>query len=195
MPVYGLYIQKEIPYFGEMRPAGNTYHYDISVEPEGGWGLLGEYVAGVEQDIMADDVHFSGWTVWGPTDGPQVDNVIIDSGQLDMNGTAGSGQQMYSEACSLAYWTLPRAPVTNKRRWLRKFWRLGLGDSAELSPDVVGGKSQIPQAVQDMLAQAASQVALPPMVGATRSLCTEDGTVATSDGNVRPYFFTRQIGQ
>jgi hypothetical protein len=101
---------------------------------------------------------------------------------------------MYREACALIVWPLPRSPVLNRKRWLRKFIRLPGSQVSVMNDGPVGGYQEVPQTVRtDWLNDYAIDVL---EVGAsnTITLCTFSGVEPNAPPEVRPYLYTRQIG-
>lgn len=196
MAVYAFHIQKEMDYKGVREPFGNTYHYLEGPDDE--WGEtefsdLGVAVARLEQAYMPGGVAFTQFTVWGPTDGPENENVIVLTQDLDFNGTQTAVEPTtFRTTAALVYWPIPRSPVHNRRRWLRKFFRPIEGVTAD--ENFWNGTGTIPddereQFVDDYV-NACRTVATG---GGNGELCSEDGAVTTGDGGVRRYATTRQI--
>lgn len=195
MPVYAVYIEKRATYFGTDAVFGNTYHYLVS-DPPTDWEDFANNIAAEERNVTRSEVEFIGYSVWGPTDGSEFDNVIVDSGSWSFFGAITlQDQYMYREVCALAIWRLPRSQATNRRRWLRKFWRSAPGD-ASISGDALEGSAPIDSSALAALEAAATNLVNPTAAdGTSGQLCTADGDLPTDSGGVRPYFYTRQIGQ
>lgn len=195
MAVFAVYIEKEVDYHGAMRPFGNTYHYSTQTGEPFPDDELARFVANEERLVTASDVRFVRYRTWGPTDGPIFDNVMREEGTLNYFGAGADPSGAYREACSLVVWPLPRSPVTNRRRWLRKFLRLGFGSGSAPGPTVIEGSAPLPADAIASLVAYGDAVRSPGALGLEDSLCTEDGAEPNGPTEVRPYLYTRQIGQ
>lgn len=193
MAVFALYIEKQLPYFGGMEVFGNTYHYSTQAGEPFPDADLALFVAQQEQAITSSRVDFVGWRTWGPTDGAIIDNIIREAGEFSFPGLGPANAGAYNESCSLPTWPLPRSPVLNRQRWLRKFLRLGFGAST-LSAGALEGSAPLPPANQAEIIAYADAVRSPPVLGIEDSLCTALGVEPNGPSTVRPYLFTRQIG-
>ena len=194
MAVFAVYIEKEVKYFGQARPIGNTYHYQtLPGQAFNDAGVVAEVVA-AEKAILPSSVTFREARTWGPTDGEAFDNVMRETIPLSGVGAFTEPTSLYREACVLFVWPLPRSPVTNRRRWLRKFMRLAVA-STSMSPSVIAGIDPIPETQRqyliDTYADAVTEVGGVETIG----LCTADGAEPEGPPEVRPYYYTRQIGQ
>lgn len=194
MAVFAVRTLKRASYFGDSRIFGNTYHY----QPPAAVPFDDEAAAlaciAAERTVTSSEVEFIGWSSWGPTDGSDFDNVMRDSGQLSQQGLVGLTIPMYREICSLVVWPLPRSPITNRRRWLRKFLRSAPG--AISSPYAeLEGNVPLSSAVQEQFDTQYIPDVTVQGAGNDIFLCTEDGTEPTGPGEVRPYLYTRQIGR
>lgn len=194
MAVYALYIEKEVSYFGGVVVMGNTYHYLTAFGEPFRDAAVAEEVAEAEKTITTNEVAFVGWRTWGPTDGPIIDNIIRDAGPLSGVGFGAATQSMYREACALVTWPLERSAVLNRRRWLRKFIRLPSSPTGTFSSGVQSGQVAMTAAQQDaMVTSYANAVREVSIEG--HELCTAAGDVPIGPAEVRPYLYTRQIGQ
>ncbi len=196
MSVFAVHITKKTQYAGGLREFGNTYHYrtlpgqtfqDVDVINE---------VAAAERQVTSEEVTFVRGVTWGPTDGTKFDNVMRETVDLTGPGSSPSPEGMYREACILAVWPMPRSPVTNRKRWLRKFLRMGtIGTS--ISPQEASGAAALSFADRALFVSGyvdpVTQVGGPS--GDSYELCSEDGDLPNKPGLVRPYYYTRQIGQ
>jgi hypothetical protein len=193
MSVFAVYIQKETDYFGGRRKFGNTYHYQTApAQPFNDQAVVDQIVA-AERPVTDNQVDFVGWTTWGPTDGSTFDNVIRESGELSGTGGNTIADAYYKEACMLVVWPMPRSPVTNRRRWLRKFLRMS-GPSG-LSPNQLSGQDPLTPADRSLMVTTyADPVTVVTSGGASSELCSEDGVLPNADPIVRPFLYTRQIG-
>nr|CRY95240.1 hypothetical protein [uncultured prokaryote] len=197
MAVFAIYIQKEARYFGQLRTFGNTYHYEVSDVQTFDDRVAAEYVADAERAVTNSDVTFLRWQTYGPTDGSQVDNVMREDGEL-----TGSGQHLveaglYVEACVLVVWPLPRSPVTNRKRWLRKFLR-SPGFGVDLGGTRAAGQDALTaEHIAELQDEYASVVTtnIGPSGTLDATICTADGVQPNADPIVRPYIYTRQIGR
>lgn len=196
MAVFAIYIEKETNYFGSMKKFGNLYH--VKTDPG---QLMADQTAAqalhdAEKAISSPSVKFTGWQSYGPTDGPEFDNVMREDGTFSDQGFAAEEGAMYAEACMLVVWPLPRSPRTNRKRWLRKFVRLGV-PTPSLSDAQVRAAAPLDntqrQYVFDNYILPVTNV--DGAAASTYELCTADGDTPDKPGEVRPYLYTRQIGQ
>ncbi len=194
MATFAVYIEKEIDYFGGSQRMGNTYHFQTQTLEAFNDATLAEYLAAEEKKVSSPAVRFVGWRTWGPTDGPVIDSIIRDEGPLSGVGTGNSATGIYAEACSLVVFPLPRSPVLNRRRFLRKFLRHSFGIGA-LTNEIAQGADPLPAGNIASLLSYANNVATPPTLGTGRSLSNSLGVVTNGPPEVRPYLYTRQIGQ
>jgi hypothetical protein len=101
---------------------------------------------------------------------------------------------LYKEVCALFAWPLPRSPVLNRKRWLRKFIRMPAGGGSAFPSNVIAGQAAIPAASQTaMLADYGN--AIVNLGGFGHSLCTASGVLPNGPAEVRPFLYTRQIGK
>jgi hypothetical protein len=194
MPVFAVYIEKEVDYFGGSQVMGNTYHYQTDpLEPFNDAGFAAA-VADAEKTVTSSQVRFTGWRTWGPTDGPVIDSIIRDSGPLSGTGSQAAQVGMYAEACALFAWPLPRSPVLNRKRWLRKFIRMPGGGGVAWTPAIYAGQAKLTSAQKTaMLNGYGTPVMDPGFFG--HQLCTADGVLTNGPAELRDYLYTRQIGQ
>lgn len=196
MAVFAVHIKKRTQYAGGPQEFGNTYHYRTDL----GQTFLDEdviaEVVAAERQITSQDVTFVQGTSWGPTDGPDFDNVMRGSVELSGTGNSPSPPGMYREACILAVWPMERSPVTNRKRWLRKFIRMA-SIGASISPEEASGAVAIQAADLSVFASAyvGPVTAVGGASGNAYELCSEEGVLPSAAGLVRPYYYTRQIGQ
>lgn len=198
MAVFALTIEKQVVYQGELHSFGNTYHYKTDVGQVFDDLDVATEVADAERRVTQNNVDFVGWRTWGPTDGTALANVIRASGDLAFSGNAIVNPSMYKEACVLCVIEIARSPVLNRRRWLRKFVRLGGSTAAAFADDVVSGAAPLPAAVQASFVSYMNNVKnAGGASGDAYGLCTEDGDGVPlgSVPEVRPYLFTRDIGR
>ncbi len=194
MAVYALYIEKEVDYFGGRKVMGNTYHYLTDFGEPFRDAAVAQEVADAEKLVTSSDVEFTAWRTWGPSDGPVIDNIIREGGELTGNGQAFPAPNMYREACALFVWPLPRSPVLNRRRWLRKFIRIPGAPDGAFPAAVASGQAAMLPASQALLVSSYADAVLTVNIEG-HQLCTSTGDVPNGPAEVRPYLFTRQIGQ
>lgn len=196
MGVFAVYIKKEASYFGEVRPFGNTYHYKTAPGQTFNDEAVAEAVALEERKVTQGSVTFKGWTTWGPTDGPPLGNVIREQGTLTGVGQGPVANAMYREVCALVVIEIARSPILNRRRWLRKFLRNPgvVGDS--LSDQMLAGAAPLGPAFQTGMKAYGNAIKNISQGGTSVGLCTEagDGIPLATPAEVRPFLFTRQIG-
>ncbi len=194
MAVFAVYIEKEVQYFGGAQLMGNTYHYKTGVGEPFNDAAFATALAAAEKNVTEGSVAFKSWRTWGPTDGPIIDNIIRDDGLLTGTGFGSAQPGQYKESCALFVWPLARSAVLNRRRWLRKFIRMGAGGSTPFQAAVLAGQAQIPAANQTaMLADYGN--AIVNLGGFGHTLCTAFGDTPTGPAEIRPFLYTRQIGQ
>lgn len=197
MAVFAVYIEKETSYTGETRRLGNTYHYQTAAGQTFDDADVATFIKDQEVQITSADVDFVGWTTWGPTDGPAINNVIRDSGTFNEPGQGGLVPGMYAENCALVVQEISRSPVLNRRRWLRKFIRLAAIPGAGYNDSVLRGTAELDPAVRQALEDYLNAVSDVPSGGGSVFLSTENGDgISNGLGSVcRPYLITRQIGE
>lgn len=195
MAVFGVYIEKEVDYFGRRRSMGNTYHYQTGTSQIFNDEAVARQVAEAEQTVTQASVRFTRWVTWGPTDGDSFDNVMREDGEFDFAGIGIQEGAQYREACLLCVWPLPRSETTNRKRWLRKFIRLGSAATALSDSQVAGVNPLDPADIQYVFDNYIGPVTAVTSSADDTELCTADGDTPDKPGVVRPYLFTRQIGQ
>jgi hypothetical protein len=198
MPVYAFSLNKTHEWHGGLEDIGNTYHYQFGngvfeeIELQGFVDQLASY----EKLVMPDTVTYENCTVWGPTDGSENENVIVDT--LGVDGTGGVAAPQGSSQVTTAVfvgWPLPRTPVTNRRRRLGKFLRPAYGacnDEGALS-----GRTRIPQDIQDYIRSnyAAQITTIQDAFSNSADLVTADGVAPTGGPYVSNYITNRQISR
>ncbi len=196
MGVFAVYIKKESPYFGAVRPFGNTYHYKTAPGQVFDDQTVAEKVLLEERKVTQSSVTFKGWTTWGPTDGPDLGNVIRQSGTATGPGQASVAPGMYKEACGLIVIEIDRSPVLNRRRWLRKFLRNPGAVGVGMTAATLAGQDPLPAELQTALVAYGNAIKNIVQGASSVGLCTEkgDGVPLGTNAQVRPYLFTRQIG-
>ena len=193
MAVFAVSIVKSVSYAGAQREFGNTYHYQTDVGQPFPDRELAEAVAEAERNVTSNEVNFVRWVTWGPTDGSRFDNVMREDGALSGTGDIShSNVPVYREVCSLVTWPLSRSPVTNRKRWLRKFLRMGVGASP--SVESINGSGPLTVSMQVALETYAVDVLTPVGGALSVRLSTADGDEPVADPIVREYMYTRQIG-
>lgn len=194
MAVFAIYIEKSAMYFGERRTFGNTYHYSTNALEGFQDQTVAEEIAAAETSVTSDAVTFERWQSWGPTDGPQFENVMREEGDLSGTGMLPISAGVYREACALVVWPLTRSAVTNRKRWLRKFLRSAPGTDG-VSADVATGAEALPASAITALENYATRVQTIDYATGEAELSTAEGDLHQSSGVVRPYLYTRQIGE
>lgn len=196
MAVFAVYMEKEVDYFGSPRIFGNLYHFKTDPAQVFDDQSAMQDVHDAEQTITSLDVTFRRAQTYGPTDGAAFDNVMREDLTFGDQGLGPAGDGLYAEACLLVYWPLTRSVTTNRKRWLRKFVRLGTGTSAPTAA-VQRGADSISTVNQDYI--RTNYIDVVNFVGGTSGdayqICTADGDTPTASGDLRPYYYTRQIGQ
>ncbi len=195
MGVFAIYIEKEEAYFGGLRRFGNTYHYRTAPGQTLQDESLANEIAAAEKRVTSATVDFVGWRTWGPTDGPIIDNIIREDGVLTGPGLGGSNSSMYREVCALVVWPLARSRVLNRKRWLRKFIRIPGLEAASIPAGVAAGTEPLSQALIDQFNNTYTSAVVEIGGLETIGLCTSLGDEPTEAGTVRPFLYTRQIGQ
>lgn len=194
MPIVALYIRKRMPFRGGFEDFGNTYHYDITAIDGFGAPLLANIIRAAEQNLMADEIEFLDWSMWGPVDGPERENVIFDSGEWsNETGNQVGDMDQYFTGSLLFRWPLPRSPVENRRRWCFKYIR-GFGPRSMSVPTRQGRQEIDPALRQEIEDDYVQTVANPQPGDFSLDLCSPlDGATVTGNGILRPYVVTRQI--
>lgn len=193
MAVFAVYIEKSAFFEGQERVFGNTYHYETDAGQTFDDEAIATSVAAAEKTFTFSVVDFLRWRTWGPTDGSAFDSVIRDEGSLSGSGAVAGGATVYPEVCALAVWPLPRSPVTNRKRWLRKFYRLALGPS-DPGANVSSGQGRYSAAQKDAFVAEFQPITRAVGLGTDISLCTAAGDRAVSGVEIRDYVTTREIG-
>lgn len=195
MPVHAIYIQKEVEFQGDIRPFGNTYHYQSEEAPTPeSLSNLADFVLDAERTLTPDQVQFIGIKAWGPTDGTEFDNVMKVNEERDLAGSVVAPFESYREACLHVRWGLPRSEATNSQRWLRKYLRMC--QTGATDPAVQQGFQRVAQGDKDAIRASYLDPVTGPVTnnGVTSLLCTADGVLANNAGTVRDFYITRQIG-
>lgn len=194
MAVFAWSIEKEGRYFGQPVRFGNTYHYLTDLVEFARDAEVAQQLIEAERQVLASDIRVVGWKSWGPTEGTEFANVMREDGVVDLPGLRTPLPAQYMESCALVVWPLPRSPVTNRKRWLRKFLRKA-SSGFETDP-VIAGKDPMDSGARDFFngnyIEAVTTIAT---IDGTKQLCTEDGTLPNGAGEVRPFYYTRQIGR
>jgi hypothetical protein len=195
--VFAVYIKKETRYFGEFRQFGNTYHYKTAPGQVFNDQTVAEAVAELERPVTDQNVNFTGWTTWGPTDGTALANVIRASGDLTGPGGGGTTDGLYKEVCALVVIEIGRSAVLNRRRWLRKFLRMPSAPGLSLPVTTMSGSQPIPASMVSALEGYGNGIKNISQGGTSVGLCTEKGDEIPlgTPAQVRPFLFTRQIGE
>ncbi len=196
MAVFAVYIKKETGYFGEVRPFGNTYHYETAPGQTFEDQAVAEELIRLEKGVTSSDATFTGWTTWGPTDGNALANVIRASGDASGAGQGQASSGMYKEACALVVIEISRSAMLNRRRWLRKFIRVPGAPAVGIASTILSGESPLPAALQTALVNYGNDIKTITTGTEFVDLVTEsgDGIPLATPAQVRPYLFTRQIG-
>jgi hypothetical protein len=197
MAVFAVYIEKQSQYFGELAVFGNTYHYSTDPGQVFLDQAVAEDVAAAEAVVTQSSVDFIRWQTWGPTDGAPLANVMREAGELAFSGGGSAVAGTYKEACALVVLEIARSPLLNRRRWLRKFVRVPGGATMGLTGDTLAGSAPLSPELQALLVAYGNEIKTMPNVADSYTLCTEagDGVPVATNAQVRPYLFTRQIGQ
>lgn len=195
MAVFAVRIIAEGIHEGATQRWGNTYHYKAqSIEPFPDL-TIATAIADAQRLVMASTQTIKAWQTWGPTDGDEHDNVMRENGAFSKVGSALPTPGMYTEACAVVAWPLPRSPVHNRRRWCRKFIRQPGNGTAQLAADVAAGRNALDATTITALQTYANAVDNPSVLTVTYNLCTKDGVEVEGTGIVRPFIKTREIGR
>lgn len=194
MAVFAVYIEKSVNFQGGARVFGNTYHFATDAAEGFPDETVAIEVANAERAITFNDINFVGWRTWGPTDGPEIDNVMREEGSLSGTGTAGTSVGLFREVCVLVSWPLPRSVPLNRRRWLRKFIRSGTGNPLISTAQAQGASPLTAAQKQSIIDNYASVVT---SVGALEGiqLSNEQGVEPNGPPFVGDFLITRQIGR
>lgn len=196
MPVYAFNIQKAMAFHGGREDLGNTYHYQLPTpDEESSFADIVGDIVNFEQLVMPADVDFVRATVWGPTDGPERENVIIDQYDLTETGavTAEQGASLVTAAVFVA-WPLPRSEATNRRRRLGKYLRPAYAITND--PVALSGRGAIGESEREfVIDNYASPITELPRTfgGESPRLCTADGVAPNQPPYVKKFITTRQI--
>jgi hypothetical protein len=194
--VYACNIQKDISFKGGMENVGNTYHHEVDdTTPPGDavWADLVNTLVLAESAWLPNEVKFTRATVWGPTDGPTIDNVIqFDTDPAGDGDITGVVIGTYRTVAALMVWELPRSPVLNRRRWLRKFMRPV--DAFIQDAGARHGVGPIPATtIQQMEGGYGANVTELALPNGPAFLCTSQGVRPISPPSMRAFVTTRQI--
>lgn len=197
MAVFAVYIKKEVDYFGEVSPFGNTYHYETDPGQSFDDAAVAASLIAAEREVTQNTVKFIGWTSWGPTDGTALANVIRDGGVTDLQGLAFATAGTYRETAALVVIEIARSAVLNRRRWLRKFIRVPGSTTGSLPTGILQGSTPLSASVAAEFVAYGNKIKNIDMNATTLPLVTEqgDGVPLGTDAQVRPYLYTRQIGR
>lgn len=195
MAVFAVYIEKTALWRGSTRVFGNTYHYrtdpgQLFTDEE-----VADWVATTESYFLASDVKISRVTTWGPTDQTEFDSVIRFSEARNIPGTVVLTKPMFREVGVLASWPLPRSPVTNRKRWLRKFYRSCPIDATITDAQLEGADPLTQDQRNTMWGHLQDIERAQSSTTGTVALCTSQGDLPTSYGYANEYLVTRQIGR
>lgn len=195
MAVFAIHVDLEGTYFGQTQKWGNTYHYKTNTAEPFRDQEFALQVIDAQRRVTPSDVKFTGWQTWGPTDGPMFDNVMREDGQVNDFGIGTPNAGQYVESCILAIWPMSRSPITNRKRWLRKFLRSGTTNLG-LNDATISGKAAITAGgLTDIRDNYIIPVTTLEAATGAVQLCNEDGDEPNDPGFARPYLFTRQIGR
>lgn len=194
MGVYAVSVIKEFKYKGVAERFANVYHYSTA----DGQPFLDEVVADAvveaERKILGADTKIVQATTYGPTDQGEFANVLRET--LDYNITgAVSYLPCHHAAAVLISWGLPRSPVSNRRRWLRKYLHVAYLPS-DSSAEAAQGMVPLPQAAIQKYTDYAQEVSTVqgPGLGAGLELCTRLGDKFTPGTiKVHPYLGIRDL--
>ena len=194
MPVYAIYTNKRAFYRDHEEDMGNTYHYKFPTPAtdEELTEVLDRIIT-LEQSITPNEINFIGGTAWGPTDGPEVDSVMRIDVERDLTGDLLEQFASYATASLNIRWPLPRSPLLNRKRWLRKYMRQ-CGVPSVTSREAQGRDPISAAAKGDISSRYVNSIhplgftSLPDL-----SLCTADGVEALGPGVVRNFYTTRQM--
>lgn len=191
MATFAVYIEKRMRFKGTDNTFGNTYHYEQeTTDPFQDVGVINA-VADAEAAIMDQSVEFVRGTTWGPTDGPEVDNVIRETVELDQVAAFAAPTTFAYRTCALLVsWPMPRTEVLNRRRWLRKFIRPVGG--LDLTSEQKAGVEPVPQEVKDfVLSNYAEPIRVVTL--STATLANEQGVEHNGAPFVGDFVTTRQV--
>lgn len=196
MPVYAVNIQHRFDYRGETQNGGNTYHYEFGSDVPGDnqtFESLADEIAVIHANIIPSTLDIGRVSIWGPTDGPEADSVMVYDEIDGRSGVVGAAlTPAYRTVAVLCVWPLPRSPITNRKRWLRKFLRPV--DAFEFGNDELAGRASIQGGIGDtMLQEYLQAITTPATTNGTVDICTADGTLPTADPVYRDFLRTRQV--
>lgn len=199
MPVYAVYIEKQVPFQGRNPVFGNTYHYKV---PESASNdqlrNAANEVMSREQAVTVNEVNFVRLVTWGPTDQTEFDNIMrTDDIVENTTGDLLENFESFREACLNVVWGLPRSEVHNRKRWLRKYLRMA--GTASMPVASVQGFQSIPDGDKATIisdyADPVRQVTFDFGSGLFGDLCTADGVDLDGGSGVRDFYITRQISK
>ncbi len=121
MAPYAYSITKRFTFRGAVEEFSNVYHYDHPPAFTDFDGAVDDLVE-AEKLIHAPAVTFVRARAWGPTDqGPAASTTRL---MRDLTGTGqlvASGGNIYKELAVVISWYVGRAPLSGRKRFLRKY--------------------------------------------------------------------------
>lgn len=195
MSVFAVRIVKKDRYGGGEKEFGNTYHFETNTLEAFDDASVALMLAAEEKKIVQQTVDFVRWESWGPTDGAKFDNVMREKQPLSGTGAGLTITGMYREAAVVVVWPLPRSPITNRRRWLRKFIRCPAPVGASFTDGMISGADAMTTTVKQAFLDYANAVVGSGFLNMGAELCTEDGVQSNAPPIVRDFIVTRDIGR
>jgi len=125
VPAYGVSVEKDITFRGQVERTTNVYHYRMTAPIEADYNLLADEVVTRDKAAYPGVATYKTVRVFGPTEGSEADNLMRLTKDISGGGTRSpAGANLYPEltACVAIY--VGRSPVKNRKVFVRKYIRI-----------------------------------------------------------------------
>jgi hypothetical protein len=188
--IVGVSVTKSTLWRGINEEFSNVYHYDAAADTTS--QQIADSVVAAERALHGSNVTFKGVKVWGPTDGPKEQSVMLLQQTLTGNGSQLSGVPTAKELAIVVQWDTGRKNSRGGRIFLRKYIHLGMMSGG--TEDMAKGNTAMVAAVTDPVVTYANKVKN--AVGISGANITDKkgrGLPLGTAAQVLPHMHTRQF--
>jgi hypothetical protein len=162
MAIFGVSIEKEVPYRGGTEIFSNVYHYFTeTLEAFDDTSVVQELVS-AESGVFAAEVGFLVARTWGPVDQGPIASVMRTEQPLTGTGTLSNVAEMTPERAVMLRWPTDTVSITGQPVYLRKWIHApGGGTTGEWSSGIMGETQVLSQSIVDRFLAYADTVSIP----------------------------------